>query len=137
MTTLATQELTYAWETLQSLIPLQAIHTEQQYNRALNALHELVDVVGDDETHPLYAVLDTLGVLVHTYEEQQYPPAQVSGLEGWRFLMEEHDLTVADLPELGNSQQVAELLRSQRPLSPAQITILAQKFGLSPATFAE
>lgn len=136
MTTFAPQELTYAWTTLQSLIPLHAIHTEQQYDQALKVLHELLDLVGDDESHPLYAVLDTLSVLVQTYEEQQYPAADVSGLEVLRFLLEEHDLTVADLPELGNARQVAELLANQRPLTPAQMQVLAQKFSLSPATFA-
>lgn len=32
-----------AWNGLQSIVPLSAIHNEQQYDRALNLLHKLLD----------------------------------------------------------------------------------------------
>ena len=34
MTAIATQELAQAWGELQAIVPVTAIHTEQQYERA-------------------------------------------------------------------------------------------------------
>jgi HTH-type transcriptional regulator/antitoxin HigA len=133
--TIATQPLTQAWGTLQTLIPVFPIRNERQYERALNTLSDLLDIVNDDESHPLYNLLDTLGVLVHAYEEGHYPAPQVSGIDVLRFLMNEHNLTPSDLPELGDASVVSELLAGERPLSVEHIRALSQRFGLSPATF--
>ncbi|MCB0181518.1 MAG: transcriptional regulator, XRE family protein [Anaerolineae bacterium] len=63
MTAIATGELAQAWGKLQAIVPLTAIHNEQQYDQTIETLHALWDVVGEDETHPLYELLDTLGTL--------------------------------------------------------------------------
>jgi HTH-type transcriptional regulator/antitoxin HigA len=133
--TIATQPLTQAWGKLQTLIPVFPIRNERQYEQALDTLSDLLDIVNDDETHPLYNLLDTLGVLVHAYEEGHYPAPQVSGVDVIRFLMDEHSLTPSDLPELGDASVVSALLAGERPLSVEHIRALSQRFGLSPATF--
>ncbi len=50
--------------------PLFTIRTERDYDGAVERLNELLDAVGTDERHPLYGLLDTLGAVVHAYEEQ-------------------------------------------------------------------
>jgi HTH-type transcriptional regulator / antitoxin HigA len=52
-----------------------------------------------------------------------------------KLLMDELQLTLADLPELGTPAQVADLLAGRPALNVAQIQTLAQRFGVSPATF--
>jgi HTH-type transcriptional regulator/antitoxin HigA len=133
--TIATQPLTQAWDTLQTLVPVFPIRDERQYEQALDTLHDLLDLVNDDETHPLYDLLDTLGILVHAYEESHYPAPEVAGIDVFRFLMDEHNLTPTDLPELGDESIVSELLAGERPLSVEHIHALSRRFGLSPATF--
>ena len=133
--TIATQPLTQAWGTLQTLIPVFPIRNERQYERALDTLSDLLDIVNDDEAHPLYNLLDTLGVLVHAYKEGHYPAPPVSGIDVLGFLMGEHNLTPSDLPELGDASVVSQLLAGERPLSVEHIRALSQRFGLSPATF--
>ena len=135
MSSIATQELVGAWDALQSLAPISAIQNEEQYTQALETLDELLDIVGDDETHPLYDLLDTLSVLIHTYEESHYPVDAVTGPDVLRFLMDEHQLTLSSLPELGDQKTVSELLVGKRELSVAHIRALSKRFGLSPATF--
>jgi HTH-type transcriptional regulator/antitoxin HigA len=135
MSSIVTQELVQAWGALQEIVPLSAIHNEEQYTQALETLDELLDVVGDDESHSLYDLLDTLSVLIHTYEENLYPVDAITGPDVLRFLMDEHRLTPSSLPELGDKQTVSELLAGKRELSVAQIRILSKRFGLSPATF--
>jgi len=108
---------------------------ERQYERALDILHNLLDLINDDETHPLYDLLDTLGILVHAYEESHYPTPQATGINVLGFLMDEHNLTPVDLPELGDARMVSELLAGERPLSVEHVRALSQRFGLSPATY--
>jgi HTH-type transcriptional regulator/antitoxin HigA len=135
MTQATTEQLEHAWGLLQSLAPVSVIRTEQQYDQALATLHRLLDTVGDDETHPLYELLDTLGVLIHTYEESHAPAGDVRGIDVLKLLMDEQQLTMMDLSELGTPAQVADLLAGRQALNVAQIHMLAKRFGLSPAIF--
>ncbi len=135
MTYATTEQLEHSWRHLQALVPMSAIRTEPQYHQALETLNRLLETVGDDETHPLYELLDTLGVLIHTYEERQAPSRDAHGIDVLKLLMDEHQLTPVDLPELGTPAQVADLLAGRQVLTVAHIHILAQRFGLSAATF--
>jgi HTH-type transcriptional regulator / antitoxin HigA len=137
MIAIVTAQLVQAWDELQSLAPLRVIRSEQEYDRAIEVLNELLDTVGDDETHPLYALLDTLSTLIQNYEESHYPPPVTVGSNVLRFLMEEHELTPSDLTEIGDAQAVEELLAGKRELSVGDVQRLARRFGVSPATFLE
>jgi HTH-type transcriptional regulator / antitoxin HigA len=111
------------------------LDSEEYYSQATETLDELLDIVGDDESHPLYDLLDTLSVLIQAYEEDHYPIDEVTGSEVLKFLMDEHQLTPCSLPELGDQQAMSELLAGKRELSVAQIRALSKRFELSPATF--
>ena len=74
-------------------------------------------------------------VLIHAYEESHAPAGDVSGIDVLRLLMDEHQLTPADLPELGTPAQVADLLAGRQALNVSQIQTLAKRFGVSRATF--
>lgn len=135
MIAIATEKLVEAWDELQALGPFRVIRSEQEYDQAIEVLNKLLDMVGDDENHPLYELLDTLGTLVHDYEERHYPKPVNMGTNVLKFLMEEHDLNETDLPELGNPQAVKALLTGKRELSIHDIQLLAKRFGVSLATF--
>ena len=135
MTAIATQELAQVWGELQAIVPVTAIHNEEQYERALETLQTLLDIVGEDETHPLYELLDTLGTLVHTYEEEHYPAPTVKGMDIFQFLMEEHQLNLSSFPEIGREEEVAKLLSGQRELKVSEIRELSNRFRVSPASF--
>ncbi|MBV5346738.1 transcriptional regulator, partial [bacterium] len=68
--TLVTDQLKIYWA---SISPLLTIRNEKEYNAAVKRLNELLDEIGTNEKHPLYTLLDTLGTLVHAYEEEHYP----------------------------------------------------------------
>src|ERR1043166_3030792 len=93
------------------------IRNEREYSAAVKRLHALLDEVGDNERHPLFGLLDTLGTLVHAYEEKHYPMPACSGAEILQALMEEHGVTQSDLPEIGSQGVVAEILRGKRDLN--------------------
>jgi HTH-type transcriptional regulator/antitoxin HigA len=135
MTTIAVEPLEQAWGSLQTLVPIFPIRSEQQYDQALELLHWLLGTVGDDETHPLYELLDTLSVLIEAYEETYYPAPSVTGIDVLKFLIEEHRLTPSDLSEIGNQEKVVALLEGRQELNVRDIRALSERFGLSPVTF--
>ncbi len=118
-----------------NISPLLTIRTEMDFDAAVERLNELLDEIGTDERHPLYSLLDTLGTLIHVYEEEHYPIPDVSGSEVLRFLMEEHELTQSDLPEVGSQGVVSEILNGKRELNIRQIRMLAERFKVSAAVF--
>jgi HTH-type transcriptional regulator/antitoxin HigA len=126
------QELQQHWT---AVSPLLSIRNEHEYDLAIEHLNRLLDEVGPDEQHPLYTLLDTLGTLIHAYEEEHHPIPDCSGVDVLRFLMEEHGLTQSDLPEVGSQGVVSDLLRGKRELNIRQIRALATRFHVSPAVF--
>jgi HTH-type transcriptional regulator / antitoxin HigA len=68
-------------------------------------------------------------------EFEHHPISECSGVDVLRFLMEEHDLTQSDLPEIGSQGVVSEILRGKRELNVRQIRALAKRFHVSPGVF--
>ena len=118
-----------------ALSPLLTIRNEREYDQAVKRLNDLIDEVGTAEDHPLYSLLDTLGTLLHDYEEQHHPMPNSRGAGALRFLMEEHGLTQSDLAKVGSQGVVSEILRGKRALNVRQIRALAKQFQVSPAVF--
>jgi HTH-type transcriptional regulator/antitoxin HigA len=122
-------ELTQTWH------KLQAIYTENEYNQAVGTINRLLDIIQEDENHPLCGLLDMLSVLVQDYEEEHYPTPDVTGVDVLKYLMDEHDLTLSSFPEIGNEFTISNLLAGKQELSVDNIRFLSKQFGLSPATF--
>ena len=127
-----TPQIQRSWTQVSALLNIQ---NEQDYDLALERLNSLVDEVGTDEGHPLYSLLDTLGTVVHAWEEQHHPMPKLGGADALRFLMEEHGLSQSDLPEVGSQGVVSEILGGKRALNVRQIRALSKRFGVSPAVF--
>ncbi len=130
--TIATNQIQNHWA---NIGPLLTIRNEKEYNAAIKRLNELLDEIGANETHPLYSLLDTLGTLVHAYEEERHPIPDVSGAEVLRFFMDERGLTQSDLAEIGSQGVVSEILNGKRELNVRQIRALAERFNVSAAVF--
>ncbi len=109
--------------------------SRQEYDAAVQRLNTLIDAVGTNEQHPLYGLLDTLGTLIHTYEEQHHAIPDATGPQILQFLMDEHGLTPADIPELGSRDAVEGYLAEKQELRANQLRAIAQRFHVSPAAF--
>ncbi|MFN8496811.1 MAG: hypothetical protein U0641_03065 [Anaerolineae bacterium] len=48
-------------------------HTEADYERLVSILDELIDIVGEDEMHPLASLMEIIGVLIERYEDEHVP----------------------------------------------------------------
>jgi len=118
-------------------VPLGPLRTEAEYHRAVAMLDEIIDEIGEQETHPLADLVETLALAVSAYEEVHVPVPVSSGLEILRTLMEDHGLSQSDLPEVGSQGVVSEVLSGKRDLNVRQIARLAARFGVSPAVFLQ
>jgi HTH-type transcriptional regulator/antitoxin HigA len=58
-----------AWAPLAGTIIVP--HTVEEYNRIVALLDDLIDEVGENESHPLASLMEILGVLIEHYENLQ------------------------------------------------------------------
>jgi HTH-type transcriptional regulator/antitoxin HigA len=129
------QDANTDYRRIRQRIPLGPLRTEVEYNRAVTVLDEILDEIGQQETHPLADLAETLGLFIEAYEDTHVPFSDSSAPEILRALMDEHGLTQSDLTEIGSQGVVSELLSGKRDLNVRQITQLAARFGVSPALF--
>lgn len=126
------EQLQRSWTQVSSLLQIQS---EEEYDSAVERLNGLVDEIGTDQQHPLYSLLETLGTVVHAYEEKHHPMPNLKGSDVLRFLMEEHGLTQSDLREVGTQGVVSEILTGKRELNVRHIRALSKRFKVSPSVF--
>ena len=48
-------------------------HNEEEYARLVSMLDNLIDQVGEDESHPLASLMDVLSALIENYENANVP----------------------------------------------------------------
>ena len=114
---------------------LSTFETEQQYNKAVGWLDELIDEASENEVPLIESLIDTLGTLIKDYEDRNIPEPEADPVDCLKFLMEEHNLKPSDLPEIGSQEVVSDILSGKRPLAVGQIKALSERFNVSPAVF--
>ncbi len=127
--------ITSHFQALSSVIPLHTIRTEQDYEKAVAALNQLLDAGAANETHPLADLVTTLGALINEYDDVHYPQQNISPLAMLRFLMDQNHLTQSSLPEIGTQGVVSEIMNGKRDLNVRQIKALSERFHVSPSVF--
>ncbi len=64
-------------QTINAWIPLANTlyvpHTDKEYENLVALLDDLIDEVGEDEIHPLAAMMEVVGVLIEKYEDENIP----------------------------------------------------------------
>lgn len=120
---------------LRRRVPFGPLRSAAEYHRAVTILDEIVDEIGEQETHPLADLAETLALAIAAYEEVHVPVPDATGSTVIRTLMEEHGLSQSDLPEIGSQGVVSEVLSGKRDLNVRQVTRLAARFVVSPAVF--
>ena len=109
--------------------------TEEDFSTLVEALDELLDLVGDDESNPLMGLIHQLGDLVSAYENEHLPIPQGDGRTALAFLMEQHQLGQSDLPEVATQSVISEILNGKRQLNIRHIKALSERFNVSADTF--
>ncbi|MCG5517453.1 MULTISPECIES: type II toxin-antitoxin system HigA family antitoxin, partial [unclassified Ectothiorhodospira] len=120
----------------QAAAPYLPIQDDAHYEEALALVESLLEEAGDSASDPLNAVVDLLTHAIQTYEDQDEELAafeqralkQPADLAMLRLLMAQHQLGIADLPEIGSKSMVSRVLSGERSLSKNHIKALSQRF---------
>ena len=65
--TLELETITRGWPSLRTYLAVPG--SVKEYNRQVSLLDELIDEIGEDESHPLASLMETLGSLIETYNQ--------------------------------------------------------------------
>jgi HTH-type transcriptional regulator/antitoxin HigA len=114
---------------------LKPARNKTEYMRLVLALDYVLEAGGADEKHPLASLARYLGDLVSEYESAHSPLKEMSVPELLRELMQQHELTQSQLPEIGPQSVVSAILAGKRELNVRQISRLARRFKLPADAF--
>jgi len=116
------------WEYVAPL--LRKPKNEDDYDVLVQALDELLQMTGLDESHPLMGLVDIIGDWIAQWDHEHHPMREASAVEVLGYMMREHGLTQSDLPGVGTQSVVSEILSGKRQLNLRQIRWLAEHFNV-------
>jgi len=142
VTQIKLQQVANAFDTFRALTGFGVIHSEADYERATALAEAILDTTREtpqrEDSHaPLSILLDWVTTAICDYETTHIRLPAVSPREVLHFLMEQHDLSQSDLPEVGNQSVVSQILSGQRSLNTRQIAALSARFKVSADAFIE
>jgi len=104
------------------------IKTEAQYDEAIALIDTLVDA---EAGTPELDLLELVSILVHDYEQQQFPIGTIDPIEAITYQMDELGVTSTEMAELvGGKSRLSELLNRKRPLSIRQIKAVSTRLSI-------
>lgn len=111
------------------------IRNERDHKQVVKMLDDLIDIVGDNQKHELFGLMEVLGIIIENYESEDESFNDVDGADALKYLMGEHGLQQKDMSEIGSQGVVSETLSGKRKLNVSQIKKLSKRFNVSPAVF--
>ena len=121
---------------LANRVVLKAIDTEEEYDRMVAAVEELMDRGEGKLSQEESALLETMAILIEAYDDRHYPLPTTPPHEMLRYLMETGGRTAKDLlPILGTRGRVSEVLNGKRSISKEQAKKLAAFFRVTADLF--
>lgn len=128
------QNATQHWKYVAPLLTYP--RNDQDYDLMVERLDQLLDIVGNNEHHPLMGLIDAISNIISSYDEEHFQ-VQVSGIKALKYLMELRQFNQSDLREIGSQGVVSEILNGKRKLNVRQIAILSKLFKVDPWTFID
>jgi len=64
--------LAAAWLELNRLVELRPITNEAEYDRTVTLMNHVLDIMGENEQHPLAGLLEFLALMVSSYDKEHY-----------------------------------------------------------------
>lgn len=117
---------------------LVEITDNDEYEQALALMEELIDDYDNQQV-----LIELLTSSIQRWEDRSDDFVEFNArikssdpaISVLRLLMDQHDLGVADLPEIGSKSLVSKILNQHRQLTREHIEALSQRFNISPALF--
>lgn len=114
------------------------IKNNNDYKNALALMDELIEDYENNK--PLIEILSNS---IEQWENEDASFKQFnkaiqnldSGISVLRVLMDQHNLGVADFPEIGSKSLVSKILNGERRLTVDHINAICKRFGVNPKVF--
>lgn len=123
------------WIAFDRVAHLRPIRNDAEYERTVALMNSLLDIVGDDESHPLSGLLDLVSELVEDYDAEHFAIEASEPKEVLRYLIESRGLKQGDLAEVVPQSNLSAILAGKRKISVTLAGKLAKFFNISPAVF--
>ena len=121
---------------LANRIVVKAIESEDEYDRMVAAVEQLMDKGGDRLSPEESALLETMAILIQAYDDRHHPLQPVPPCEMLRYLMETSGRTAKDLlPIFATRGRLSEVLNGKRSISKEQAKKLATVFKVTADLF--
>lgn len=118
------------WTAFENASGIGPIRDTDHYARMVALADALIDSGQAGDGGELAGLFGVVCELIADYDRQHYPVPDASPRDVLRFLMQQHGLTQADLPEVGNQSVVSQILSGRRLLNARQIAALVARFGI-------
>lgn len=123
--------------------PVLYLKDDEAYEEALSMIEHLMEIVGDDNNRPENLLISLLSDAIKDYESSDEPISEFineamnlrSDIALLRLIIDQHQLTFSDLPEIGHKSLVSKILSGKRSLTRSHIDKLSKRFNLDPALF--
>lgn len=113
-----------------------AIRSEEEHKIMLANIYELMSKSEDKLSPEESRLLETLAILVESYEDEHYPMPRIPPNEVLKFLMNENSYKQKDIVHIfGSSGVASEVVNGKRSISKAQAKKLAEYFKVSVELF--
>ena len=123
------------WHAFVEELPVRPIRSEADYDQMAALMNRLLDVVGEDESHPLASVLALVGDQVEGYDAEHFGVPSSEPREVLRFLMAQHGMKQSDLGDLIAQPNLSAILNGHRAISREVAKALAQRFNVAVDVF--
>ncbi|HAU1718475.1 TPA: transcriptional regulator [Legionella pneumophila] len=123
--------------------PVLSLKDEQAYEDALTMMEHLMESVGEERNKPENILI---GLLAHAIEEYESKDEEISDFVSQsmsdrgdvallRMIIDQHQLTLSDLPEVGHKSLISKILSGERNLTRSHIEKLSKRFHIDPGLF--
>jgi len=124
-----------SWVVFDQMAHLRPIHNEADYDRTVSLMNSLLDVVGDNEMHPMVGLHELISDLVGNYDEEHYAIESLEPKDVLRYLIDAKSLTQTDLSAIIPQSNLSAILSGKRKINATLASKLAVFFNVSPAVF--
>lgn len=121
---------------LANRIVVKAIATEEEYDRMVAAVEQLMNKGEENQSPEESALLETMAILIQAYDDRHHPLPETPPSEMLAYLLESSGRTTKDfLPIFGTRGRLSEVLNGKRAISKEQAKKLAMFFKVSADLF--
>lgn len=123
--------------------PILYLKEKGAYEDALIMVEHLMELVGEDHNRPENILITLLTKAIEEYEcfDEEISDfvntsmAEQADIAMLRFIINQNQLTLSDLPEIGHKSLVSKILSGERNLTRSHIEKLSMRFHLDPGLF--